>query len=414
MRQINLRAKKLWGGPEVEEEVMENMVPINMIEGPKILVLDDEDEVIVESGVNEEDGVGVELNVGQVPTQSTFARLSDIVLDLEIGEDINERQEEEGLSGNTNDSHGHVGLSVEELEAWEKEKAELRAREVAEQEKRDAANLREKEAAKKRAQEGLRARQQLTEPAEKRWAESKKAKSAAKTARSITQQKGKRKVNAQKYNTRDKGQKHYKVVDDEEDTDEGSDFFVDSDYDQEVGSDDDVAFEENVTEPSVVLEFEEMGYGGNCSDNADDSDELGSLSGSGTEEADEGNVLPKRDKNKVKTRPWIRSVDLRNSKFKLGSTFPNHEQLKEAVREVGIRNQLGLWFKKNTPNKVEVHCQWKCSFRLYASTRKNEGQTITIRTLIDQHTCSPVQTSHFLDYNKIAKEVQKDLLVDED
>ena len=229
-------------------------------------------------------------------------------------------------------------MSVEELEAWEKEKAELRAREVAEQEKRDAANLREKEAAEKRAQEGLRARQQLAEAAEKRLAESKKAKSAAKTARSITQQKEKRKVNTQKYNTRDKGQKHYEVVDDEEDTDEGSDFFVDSDYDQEVGSDDDADFEENVTEPGVVPEFEEMGYDGNCSDDADDSDELESLSGSGTEEDDEGNVLPKRDKNKVKTRPWIRSVDLRNPKFKLGITFSNHEQLKEAAREVGIRN----------------------------------------------------------------------------
>ena len=107
--EANLRAKKLWAGPEVEEEVMENVVPINVIEGPKILVLDDEDEVIVESGVNEEDGVGVKLNVGQVPTQSTFAGLSDIVSDLDIGEDINERQEGEGLSGNTNDCHGHVG-----------------------------------------------------------------------------------------------------------------------------------------------------------------------------------------------------------------------------------------------------------------------------------------------------------------
>ncbi|KAL6189221.1 hypothetical protein ACLB2K_040610 [Fragaria x ananassa] len=136
---------------------------------------------------------------------------------------------------------------------------------------------------------------------------------------------GIRKVSAQKYNTRDKGQKHYEVVDDEEDTNKGSDFFVDSDYDQEVGFDDDA-------------DFEEMRYGGNCSDDADDFDELESLSGNGTEEDDEGNVLPKRDKNKVKTRPWIRSVDLRNPKFKLGITFSNHEQLKEAVREVGTRN----------------------------------------------------------------------------
>ncbi|KAL6185319.1 hypothetical protein ACLB2K_041453 [Fragaria x ananassa] len=90
--EANLRTKKLWGGPELEEEVMENVVPINVIEDPKILVLDDEDEVIVESRVNEEDGVGVELSVRQVPTQSTFAGLYDIISDLDMREDINERQ----------------------------------------------------------------------------------------------------------------------------------------------------------------------------------------------------------------------------------------------------------------------------------------------------------------------------------
>ena len=235
MRQINLRAKKLWGGPEVEEEVMENMVPINMIEGPKILVLDDEDEVIVESGVNEEDGVGVELNVGQVPTQSTFAGLSDIVSDLDIGEDINERQEGEGLSGNTNDCHGHVGNfkrpignpnrvkqcakklrpssankelarkkaqqererkekeDEEFLQSIEREAAELRERqeteglsvEELEEREKEKAELRAREVAEQEKRDATNLRE--NEAAEKRLVESKKEKSAAKIARSIAQ-----------------------------------------------------------------------------------------------------------------------------------------------------------------------------------------------------------------------------------
>ncbi|XP_061988909.1 uncharacterized protein LOC133707368 [Rosa rugosa] len=156
-----------------------------------------------------------------------------------------------------------------------------------------------------------------------------------------------------------------------------------------------------------------MGFRGYCSDEAADSDELESLSGSDTEEDEDGNPLPKKLNKGVKIRPWIRSVDLKNPKFRLGLAFPNSEQFKEAVRECAIRNQIGLWFEKNSKHKVEVNCQWDCPFRLYASTSKGEGPTLIIRTLNNKHTCSPVETSHFLDYNRIAREVQPDLLVDE-
>ncbi|KAK9911855.1 hypothetical protein M0R45_035738 [Rubus argutus] len=82
-----------------------------------------------------------------------------------------------------------------------------------------------------------------------------------------------RKQKSQGYNTRNKGAKKYEVVDEEETSDQGSDFYTDSDYDQDQG-DDDVEFEENVSNPKVVEEYEEMGFKGFCSDDGGDTDEL--------------------------------------------------------------------------------------------------------------------------------------------
>lgn len=59
---------------------------------------------------------------------------------------------------------------------------------------------------------------------------------------------------------------------------------------------------------------------------------------------------------------------MKSPKFVVGQAFPDLEALKEAVREFSIKNQVGLWFQKNTKSKVEVKCQWGCPFWMYAST----------------------------------------------
>ncbi|KAK9922553.1 hypothetical protein M0R45_031014 [Rubus argutus] len=161
----------------------------------------------------------------------------------------------------------------------------------------------------------------------------------------------------------------------------GSDFYVDSDYDLQQDDDDDAQFEEYVANPKVVEEFDEMGFRGECSDDGGDSEELVSLCGSETEKDEDGNQLPKRSRKEVNYKPWIRSVDLKNPRFVVGQAFQNSEVLKEVVREFSLKHQLGLWFGKNCREKIEVRC----------------------------HT----SVLHYLDYNKVAKEIAEDFLVDE-
>ncbi|XP_004292542.1 PREDICTED: uncharacterized protein LOC101294916 [Fragaria vesca subsp. vesca] len=74
-----------------------------------------------------------------------------------------------------------------------------------------------------------------------------------------------------------------------------------------------------------------------------------------------------------------------------------------------------MWFEKNTKKKMQVKCQWGCPFYMYASNVKRFGpDNMVVKTLNPQHICSPIVTSHFLTYRRVAKEVKERLLVDED
>ena len=159
-----------------------------------------------------------------------------------------------------------------------------------------------------------------------------------------------------------------------------------------------------------------MGYAGYCSDEVCNSDGLESLAGSETEEDEEGNPIKMPTRlGKMKLYPYIRSVEIKNPSFRLGLLFPNVEQLREAVRECAIRNQIGMWFEKNTKKKMQVKCQWDCPFYMYASNVKRFGpNNMVVKTLNPQHICSPMVTSHFLTYRRVAEEVKERLLVDED
>ncbi|KAK9921892.1 hypothetical protein M0R45_030385 [Rubus argutus] len=211
------------------------------------------------------------------------------------------------------------------------------------------------------------------------------------------------------YNTRNKGKNNYEKVDDSSSDD--SDFYIDSDYDQTQGNDD-VEFEENVANPSIIEEYDEMGYNGVCSDDEDNSDEFASWDGSETEEDEDGNPLPKRLCKNPKTKSWNRAVDLGTPNFCVGQAFANSEELKEAVREYCIVFQRGLWFQKNNKKKIEVKCQWGCPFWLYASRINKEDPTLYIKTLRQAHRCNVIQNSHHLNCNRVAKEIYEDLMVD--
>ncbi|KAL6228069.1 hypothetical protein ACLB2K_002023 [Fragaria x ananassa] len=64
---------------------------------------------------------------------------------------------------------------------------------------------------------------------------------------------------------------------------------------------------------------------------------------------------------------------------------------------------------------MQVKCQWGCPFYMYASNVKRFGpDNMVVKTLNPQHICSPMVTSHFLTYRRVAEEVKERLLVDED
>ncbi|KAL6194304.1 hypothetical protein ACLB2K_035388 [Fragaria x ananassa] len=146
------------------------------------------------------------------------------------------------------------------------------------------------------------------------------------------------------------------------------------------------------------------------------SDELESLVDSETEEDEEGNLIKMPTRlGKMKLYPYIRFVGIRNPSFRLKLLFPNVEQLREVVRECAIRNQISMWFEKNTKKKMQVRCQWSCPFYMYASNVKKLGPyNMVVKTLIPYHLCSLMETSHFLTYRRVAQEVKDKLLVDED
>lgn len=83
-----------------------------------------------------------------------------------------------------------------------------------------------------------------------------------------------------RYNTRKIRSKKFEFEQESDSSEECSDFYVDSDYDLGQDDDDDADFEDNLSNPRVVEEFEEMRFKGVCSDDGGDTDELESLKGS--------------------------------------------------------------------------------------------------------------------------------------
>ncbi|KAL6196593.1 hypothetical protein ACLB2K_032207 [Fragaria x ananassa] len=119
-------------------------------------------------------------------------------------------------------------------------------------------------------------------------------------------------------------EKHFQLGE-EEDTDDSElcDLYTNSDYELEHDDFDDVEFDENVADPHVVPEFEEMGYAGYCSDEVCNSDGLESLAGSETEEDKERNSIKMPTRlGKMKLYPYIRSVEIKNPSSRLGLLFP--------------------------------------------------------------------------------------------
>lgn len=71
----------------------------------------------------------------------------------------------------------------------------------------------------------------------------------------------------------------------------------------------------------------------------------------------------------------------------IGQEFPTNQRLREHLRLYGIMNKFEMKFQKNCSDKVIVVCKApNCNWRCYAR-RKNDGFTMAIRGLQEEHMC---------------------------
>ncbi|KAK9951035.1 hypothetical protein M0R45_006497 [Rubus argutus] len=162
------------------------------------------------------------------------------------------------------------------------------------------------------------------------------------------------------YNTRYKGEKsvgegdlEHEITDEED-----KDFFIDSEFEQSE-EDDEIFFEKEVEEPNVIEEFQEMGYAGEISDDVKGSDaDLTSLEGSGSEEDENGKMVPVNKEAERKFKKFHQEVDMRNPVFEIGMKLPNTTVLKNAIREYSVLNKKKVWFELNRRFKVQAKCGW--------------------------------------------------------
>ncbi|KAK9929735.1 hypothetical protein M0R45_026821 [Rubus argutus] len=238
--------------------------------------------------------------------------------------------------------------------------------------------------------------------------------------------KGKKSAKPREYNTRYKGEESVGEGDLEDETidEEDKDFFIDSEFEQsEV--DDEIFFEKEVEEPNAIEEFQEMGYAGEISADVKGSDaDLTSLEGSGSEEDENGKMVPVNKEAKRKFKQFHQEVDMRNPVFEIGMKFPNATVLKNAIREYSVLNKKKIWFELNRRFKVQAKCGWNrpahkknknapkqdrkrrgvCPWRIYASSYDDKSpDSLMIKGLTEEHNCGQVKRVYHLTSTWMAK-----------
>ncbi|KAL6181344.1 hypothetical protein ACLB2K_047999 [Fragaria x ananassa] len=183
--------------------------------------------------------------------------------------------------------------------------------------------------------------------------------------------------------------RHSEESDDSEDVD--YDAVVDSDFELHE-EDDEVQFYSLIDgAPDEVVEFEEMGYSGNISDEeAIDSDGFQSVHDSDNKGEDVGHFKVKGEKRFSKWVEFNLKTDMKNPRLCLGMVFPNSSVLKNAIRKYGVLTKKELRFPRNTKHHVLARCKTSpdCPFWIYASSPSNDNPTLQIRTFKPEHMCS--------------------------
>ncbi|KAF4375833.1 hypothetical protein G4B88_026412 [Cannabis sativa] len=88
-------------------------------------------------------------------------------------------------------------------------------------------------------------------------------------------------------------------------------------------------------------------------------------------------------------------VDMVKVKFEKGLAFQSGSQFKDAMREYAIQNGKDIFFKKNEPTKVRAKCGGvNCPWELYAS-KIDDTPTFVVKTFNETHQCPRINTNRF-------------------
>lgn len=86
-------------------------------------------------------------------------------------------------------------------------------------------------------------------------------------------------------------------------------------------------------------------------------------------------------------------------KFKLKQVFPSFIVLKKAIRKYSVKHKLGVQFKKNDNDRVQVICVDGCPWSL--TGRKFGEVKCQIRKLNDEHKCYRQRKLHWATFKCI-------------
>ncbi|KAK8510032.1 hypothetical protein V6N11_029034 [Hibiscus sabdariffa] len=94
-------------------------------------------------------------------------------------------------------------------------------------------------------------------------------------------------------------------------------------------------------------------------------------------------------------------IDMKNPGFVVGMIFKDFDEFKNVCRQYSLVNQLGINFKHNDKDRVDVRCKEGCPFRIWAS-KMPDKMTVQIKSIVDEHSCSKIFENKFASVELLA------------
>ncbi|KAL2491073.1 Uncharacterized protein Adt_26701 [Abeliophyllum distichum] len=177
------------------------------------------------------------------------------------------------------------------------------------------------------------------------------------------------------------------------DLEEDPDF---NNFENEFENDNDMLYEQNVTEENEIEEFE---------------DEIDDLEYPSSEEF--LSAYESSDESEHKFPEFVAENDMHNSKFEFGHKFRSIEEFKKAVRSYGAVNKYNVKFKANDESRAQAVCKVGCRWKIWASNVKSNNM-VQVKSYTPEHTCNRDQNNRHCTYLYLANQYIERFKVDPD